>query len=143
VPSLAISLPNSELTFDTISLKYNHLSDLSKNINALKVKTKLLPSNIYCPDLQAFLPELGNLRRKTIVSCELSGHLDNIKANSLNLHYGSDIVFDGDFEFSGLPKLSETFVYARLNEISFTTTSLLFLQVMIIKILPSYLHVEN
>ncbi|MCB9071666.1 MAG: AsmA family protein, partial [Prevotellaceae bacterium] len=124
VPSLAISLPNSELTFDTISLKYNHLSDLSKNINALKVKTKLLPSNIYCPDLQAFLPELGNLRRKTIVSCELSGHLDNIKANSLNLHYGSDIVFDGDFEFSGLPKLSETFVYARLNEIRFTTTSL-------------------
>ncbi len=124
VPSLAISLPNSELKFDTISLKYNHLSDLSKNINALKVKTKLLPSNIYCPDLQAFLPELGNLRRKTIVSCELSGHLDNIKANSLNLHYGSDIVFDGDFEFSGLPKLSETFVYARLNEISFTTTSL-------------------
>ena len=124
VPSLAISLPNSELIFDTISLKYNHLSDLSKNINALKVKTKLLPSNIYCPDLQAFLPELGNLRRKTIVSCELSGHLDNIKANSLNLHYGSDIVFDGDFEFSGLPKLSETFVYARLNEISFTTTSL-------------------
>ncbi|MDD3479426.1 MAG: translocation/assembly module TamB [Paludibacteraceae bacterium] len=124
VPSLAISLPNSELIFDTISLKYDHLSDLSKNINALKVKTKLLPSNIYCPDLQAFLPELGNLRRKTIVSCELLGHLDNIKANSLNLHYGSDIVFDGDFEFSGLPKLSETFVYARLNEISFTTTSL-------------------
>lgn len=124
VPFLEIRLPNSELAFDSISVKYNHLSDLAQNINALKIKTKLLPSNIYCPDLQAFLPELGNLRRKTILSGEFAGHLDNIKAHSLNLHYGSDIVFDGDFEFSGLPKLDETFVYARLNEISFTATSL-------------------
>jgi len=124
IPSLEISLPNSELLFDSISIKYDHLSDLTKNVNALKIKTKLLPSNIYCPDLQAFLPELGHLRRKTMLSCELTGHLDNIKAKSLSLHYGSDVIFEGDFEFSGLPKLNETFVYANLNEISFTASSL-------------------
>jgi len=124
MPFLTISLPNSELEFDTISLKYNHLSDLSNNINALNIRTELLPSNIYCPDLQAFLPELGHFRRKTTISCELSGHLDNIKAKSLHLRYGSDIVFDGDFEFSGLPRLNETFVYASLNEIRFTVPSL-------------------
>ena len=124
IPFLEINLPNSELLFDSISIKYNHLSNLAKNVNALNIKTKLLPSNIYCPDLEAFLPELGNLRRQTMLSCELTGHLDNIKAKSLNLHYGSDIVFEGDFEFSGLPKLNDTFVYANLNEISFTAASL-------------------
>ncbi len=124
VPFLKIKLPKTELAFDTTSLKYTHLSDLLQNINVLSIKTELLPSNVYCPDLQAFLPELGHLRRATMLSCKLSGRMDNIKANSLNLHYGSDIVFDGDFEFSGLPNLEETFVYASLNEIRFTVGSL-------------------
>lgn len=124
VPQLAVKLAHSHVAFDTISVSYNAVNQYLRHSERLRLNAQLKRSVIYLPDLKMFAPELGRLRNDLVVSGTLSGNLANLKAYDLHAQYGKNIVFDGDFRFTGLPDIQETFIDARLNEISFTPQAL-------------------
>ncbi|MGN0187255.1 MAG: translocation/assembly module TamB domain-containing protein [Paludibacteraceae bacterium] len=143
VPQLEVNLSHSHIAFDTISVSYAALEQHLQRSERLRLNARLKKSNIYLPDLKMFTPELGRLRRDLVVSGTLSGNLANLKAYNLHAQYGNGIVFDGDFRFTGLPDIQETFIDARLNEITFTPLALQDLAAQLAQqpvVLPEQMH---
>ena len=124
VPQLELKLAHSRVAFDTIAVSYAAIDRHLRWSERLRLNAQLKSSHIYFPDLKMFAPELGRLRSDFVVSGTLSGNLANLKAYNLHAQYGKGMVFDGDFRFTGLPDIQETFIDARLNEIAFTPQAL-------------------
>ncbi len=124
IPKFNIDLAQSHISFDTISATYSDLKEFAKHADSLQIDATLKKSTIYFPDLKAFVSDFGNIRNKLVVSGNLSGTLNNLKAKDLRARYGQNILFNGDFHFKGLPNVRQTSIDAQLNEISFTTDAL-------------------
>ena len=120
IPYLKIKLPHSQLELDSIFINYQTPITESKNLNKLKFNTQIKPSEIRLNDLYFFVPAFKGLQKPVLISGQLTGYIDNFRANQLKISYGSDMAFDGNFQFTGLPNMDDTFIYAELNDISAT-----------------------
>lgn len=123
ITDLEINLPNSEIAFSPISAQYDSLANL-KSFEKIKFNFKLKQSKIKLNDLKPFIPELERARGNIKLSADFHGSLSNLRIKKLNFAYNNDLYLNGDFEFSGLPKLNETFIYAKLNEVKTDKTKL-------------------
>ncbi len=118
--NLNVSLPHSYIDIDSILFDFDDLKQVVTAPNTVQINATLNRSNIYFPDLEAFVPAFGRMKSRCTLSGNLSGTIGNAHARHLSVNYGRDIAFDGDFDFEGLPDLQNTFTDARFNEISFT-----------------------
>lgn len=116
IENFKIELPHSEVSFTPIVAKYGSLKNL-KHIEDVKLEFSLNQSIIRLSDLKAFVPGLAKTKGNIKLSTKFRGSLSNMRIKNFNFAYNDNLYLNGDFEFSGLPKLSETFVYAKINEI--------------------------
>jgi hypothetical protein len=124
IPETTVELPNTALKIGETKLNYKNWDTLISDFSKVKIKTEILPSNIYLPDLRFFSKELNNLRQPVEISGTIKGKVSNIKASALNVKYGDNISFLGNFQISGLPSIHEIFIFANIDYLKFNKNGL-------------------
>ncbi len=117
VSRLSLRMPQTDLSFDTIRISYDSITALKKNWKNILFDFKIKPSNITPVDLKAFSPLLEKFKEKLFISTNFKGSLSNMKIRNFSTSYDNSFLLNGDFEFSGLPNLQETFIYANIKNI--------------------------
>ncbi|MBR1563804.1 MAG: translocation/assembly module TamB [Paludibacteraceae bacterium] len=131
---LAIQLPNSELdlsgsichSMDSIVHQhmdsaaenmFSHLFDL-ENLSSASVNLDIDKAELVGKDISRFVPELRNMRGKISFNGNVSGTLENLHAENLNLRYKDKNILEGDINFYGLPRLDTSYVHADLTDLA-------------------------
>jgi hypothetical protein len=84
-------------------------------------KSELTPS-----DLKAFSPELQHFTGKANLQSHLSGTLNTLSINDIDIHYGNEIIVAGNADLRGLiNKNEDLYVNARVKELRTKTGALL------------------
>lgn len=116
IDGLSIKLPNSSVQFTPITIKYGTLNNLSK-FDKINLRFCLDNSTISFADLRTLSPAIQKAHGEVHLSSCFQGDLANIRIKNINLSYNDDLSLRGSLELSGLPNFSETFVYAKIDEI--------------------------
>ena len=103
---------NTNRTILTLNMKldYKSFDDFSDFFEKVNLSALLEPSRVDLKDLCYFAPDLNGLDDIINVSGELKGKLGNLKGKNFRLLYGRDTRFSGNFNFSGLPNIDETYI---------------------------------
>ncbi len=116
IPYFDLWMPKSKIHFDSIRVDYATFSDL-KNLNEnVKLKIPLRSSYLTFSDLAAFVPAFANLNTKVDAEIDISGRISSLKFNQIQLKFGNSFVLNAKADFTGLPNVDETFIYANINE---------------------------
>ncbi len=115
-PRFLLEMPKSALRMDSVSFQYGKLANLSDFVNKVKLKCRLLPSDVVLSDLSGFVPAFKGYDDEYKLSTRLEGTISDIKCNDLKITNKNNFKFDGDFEISGLPKINDAFVYANVKQ---------------------------
>ncbi len=117
ISDLSIRMPHTDLNFDTIRITYDSIAAFKNNWEKVFFDFKIKPSNITPADLKAFSAPLGRFDDKVFISTNFKGSFSNMKIRNFSTSYNNSFLLNGDFEFSGLPNLQETFIYANIKNI--------------------------
>ncbi|MBB3188574.1 translocation/assembly module TamB domain-containing protein [Microbacter margulisiae] len=115
-PRFLLEMPKSALRLDSVSFRYGKLSNLSDFVNKVRLKCRLLPSNVILSDLSGFVPAFKGYDDEYKLSTRLEGTIADIKCNDLKITNKNNFKFDGNFEISGLPNINDAFVYANVKQ---------------------------
>ncbi|HRS24889.1 MAG TPA: hypothetical protein P5157_08360, partial [Paludibacteraceae bacterium] len=119
IPYFDLWMPKSKIHFDSIRVDYATFSDL-KNLNEnVKLKIPLRSSYLTFSDLAAFVPAFANLNTKVDAEIDISGRISSLKFNQIQLKFGNSFVLNAKADFTGLPNVDETFIYANINDLHF------------------------
>jgi hypothetical protein len=86
IDELDIELDRSKLRITDLSAAYGDSVSL-KPLGKIPVQMKFNSADIYLCDLSAFIPELSPIEDKVNLACDVSGTLDNLNVQGLNLRY--------------------------------------------------------
>ena len=116
LPFLNISLPNSTLAMDSVSMTYDSIASLKDIQNKVKWTAKIKPSAIVLKDLAALVPNFRYMKDAATVSGYLNGRLSSFRLKNLELKYGNSLTMKTDLDLNGFPNLDETFIYANIRD---------------------------
>ena len=124
IPYFDLWMPNSKIHFDSIQVNYAKFSDL-KNLNEnVKLKIPLRSSYFTFSDFAAFVPAFANLNTKMDAEIEIDGRISSLKFNQIRLKFGNSFLLNAKADFTGLPNMDETFIYANINDLHFERNDL-------------------
>lgn len=121
IEPLKIELPNSNILIDKISLKYDSISQLFKKesiLNNVRTTLTLKNAEIYGKDLLSFNKGLKNLDEPFIANGKISFYKNDINLYGFQAKYSNDMIARLSAEINGINNISETFIFANIQEIS-------------------------
>jgi len=115
--NLTLKTPHSQLG-DYVLLKYNHLDDFRDFVNKIRIETRSRQSLLSMRDIEYFVPVLAKnniadkLRRyeQFRFSGQISGKVNKLRGDDLQLKIGKRTFFDGKIRLRGLPDTENTFI---------------------------------
>lgn len=116
---LSMKTDNTDIAMH-LKLDYNDYSDFENLFEKVKLYAILKPSHLALNDLAFFSPDLIGLTDIVNISGEIKGNIANLKGKNFRLLYGSNTHFSGNFTFTGLPNIEET--YIKFTVKNFSTT---------------------
>ena len=116
-PKFILKMPHSALRLDSVSFRYDSLSNIANFAQKVKIGCHLLPSDMAFSDFSGFVPSFKGYDVQYRLSTYLTGTVADIKCNNLKISNKNNFKFDGDFEVSGLPTLDDAFVYADVTQL--------------------------
>jgi len=116
-PKFFLKMPHSALHLDSVSFRYDTLSNLAHFAKKVKIGCHLLPSDVTFSDFAGFVPSFKGYDVKYRLSTYLAGTIADIKCKYLKISNANNFQFDGNFELSGLPTLDNAFVYADVTQL--------------------------
>ncbi|HLP06243.1 MAG TPA: translocation/assembly module TamB domain-containing protein [Paludibacter sp.] len=117
LPYINIELPNSFVKLENIEVKYDNLADLKNFFQKIRLNAPIETSRVALADLSAFVPELKNTRGAATFSGVVSGRLSSLHFRQMNIKYGKSFEMNADLDISGLPNVSDAFIYGQVNEL--------------------------
>ncbi|MBN2347427.1 MAG: translocation/assembly module TamB [Bacteroidales bacterium] len=112
----------SSFLSDYISLSFENFKAFKNDrlYNDVKLNIKINSSHLHFYDLAYVAPTFANTTQVINFSGILSGRINNLKGDGVNIHFGKSSDLLCNFSFSGLPDVKETFMIFDVN--SFTTS---------------------
>lgn len=109
---------------DNISISYDSFEDLKRSVNNGYLQADLTDSEISLQEFAYFLPKLKELdfykkysKNKLSVNGVISGNLENIKGNKLQLNFADLLKFDGNFGIRNVTKKEELFLALKVQSL--------------------------
>lgn len=124
IPILEVSLPNSNLHFEDIQLKYDSLGDLKNIVDKVRLKAPISKSYVMLSDLKAFVPEFKNIHNVATLKGLISGRISSLRFQKMVIKYGKSFLLNADLDINGLPNISESFIYGQINDLHFERNDL-------------------
>lgn len=112
--SLVLRTTDSQIS-DYLLFKYKNFKDLNRFVTKVHLNTRLKNSYIHTRDLSFFADNLPkNLEVK--LKGNVSGYVNNLKARNFTASSGQATYVRGNFDIKGLPKVSNTYVNLRFDQ---------------------------
>lgn len=106
---------NSEIAAD-ININIPKIIDTSFSIyEQLDFNCLFFPSYLSTNDVGLFLPFQDGINKKLQFSGSIKGKISNFKCREIELAYGEKSVLKGNFQFTGLPDIRETYMHLNIN----------------------------
>ncbi len=83
----------------------------------VKLDIQLDKSLINSSDLKYFVPLSDSLNESVGISGTLLGTISELRGRNIKISYRNFTTLDCDFDFSGLPKIENTFLYIGVNSL--------------------------
>jgi hypothetical protein len=104
----------SRLT-DYYQMKFKRFDDFNDYINKVRMKGNFVNSHLASRDVAFFAPELEQMNLNIDIDGQITGLVNNLKANKLSVRAGKATYIKGDFALKGLPNLSDTFMDMKIE----------------------------
>jgi hypothetical protein len=104
----------SRLT-DYFQMKFKRFGDFNDYINKVRMKGKFVNSHLASRDVAFFAPQLEQMNLNIDIDGQITGLVNNLKANKLSVKAGKATYIKGDFALKGLPNLSDTFMDMKIE----------------------------
>ena len=124
VTQTKLLLPNSQISLDSIVLKYSNLETLKNNFQKTGIDLGMFSAKINGKDLSPFLPVFSGLTSEITVRLCAFGTIKNLIVERFNVNYGTEIGLAGTFKASGLPDLPHTYVLASIDNLYGSVSSI-------------------
>jgi hypothetical protein len=117
VKSAYISCDSSIFNIGELSLTADSSNGFKNFTEKVKLGIQLDKSHINTSDLQYFLPFADSLNESFWLSGKIFGTIAELRGRHIKLKYRNFTSLDCDFDFSGLPKIENTFLYIGVNSL--------------------------
>lgn len=115
--SVFLHCDSSIINFTKIGLIADSASSFKKFTEEVKLDIQLEKSLINSSDLSYFLPIPEGLNESVWLSGNFIGTVTELRGRNINLSFRNYTSLDCDFDFSGLPKIENTYIYIGVNSL--------------------------
>jgi hypothetical protein len=113
--SISINCDSSIINISRFGLAADSASSFKKFTEKVKLDMMLEKSLINTSDLQYFIPYADSLNESVWLSGKVFGTISELRGRNIKLKYRNYTSLDCDFDFSGLPRIENTFLYIGVN----------------------------
>jgi len=119
VPVLRAQLPQSRMDMSGIEVHFpaGDTLYLSKSAHEITFALRFNEAQIVPAELALFVPKMKNLKRPVGLSGGLSGTLDSLAFEDLEVRYNGKSVLRGDIQAVGLPDINNPYLRANLADL--------------------------
>ena len=118
--NLHIVSSGSEIEAKDASFRFGSFQDFSDGNFTSKVLMDLdisMADVAFC-DLSHFVPYFVNYAGHATVSGKVTGVVENLKGDKIDIHFGNKTRIYGNYDLKGLPNIRTTLIYADFSELS-------------------------
>ena len=115
--SAFISCDSSIFNITRLGLTADSASSFKNFTEKVKLDIQLDKSLINTSDLQYFMPFADSLNESVWLSGKISGTISELRGRNIKLAYRNFTSLDCDFDFSGLPKIENAYLYIGVNSL--------------------------
>ena len=118
--NLHIVSSDSEIEAKDASFRFSSFEDFSGDSFSSKVNMSMdiRSAEVAFGDLAHFVPFFGTYPGKTSVSGKVTGTVDNLKGEKIDVHFGDMTRVVGNYDLKGLPNIRTTLIYADIAELT-------------------------
>jgi hypothetical protein len=121
---MRINTAYSEIVSPKFYFDYARKDDLKNFAQKVNIKFIINQSNIAFADVKFFAPNIRGIDNKIVFSGSIKGKTSDIRCREMKLKVGDALLFDGNISLTGLPKISETFIFLDAKKFVITPSSL-------------------
>ncbi len=120
---LELTTPFSNIKLNA-SLNYNGYGALSDFIHSVIIDATFDTSKVYLGDVAHFAPAIKGFDEYGQIAGKIRGTVDKFKAKNLDFRYRTHTHLNGNFSFTGLPDIDETFMEFKIKTLTTTADEL-------------------
>jgi len=113
---LLLKTPYSKVS-DYLLMRFGRFSDFKQFAKKVYVKANLKQSKIHSKDISYFADATQKMNLDVRLRGNVNGYLNNIRARNFFLSAGQATYLKGNFTIKGLPKINETYLDLRFNQL--------------------------
>jgi hypothetical protein len=115
--STYINSGNSELNISRFGLTGDSVNSFKNFTEKVKLDLLLDKSKISTTELGYFIPAADSLNETVSISGRIMGTVSELRGRNIKLSYRDFTTLDCDFDFSGLPKIENAYLYVGVNSL--------------------------
>ncbi len=115
--SVSLNCDSSILNISELSLNADSSSSFKRFAKEVKLNILFEKSLINSSDLQYFIPFANGLNESVRLSGRILGTISELRGRNIEISYRDYTFLDCDFDFSGLPKIENAFIYVGVNSL--------------------------
>jgi hypothetical protein len=115
--SAFINCDSSVINISRFGLIADSASSFKRFTEKVKLDIVLEKSLINTSDLQYFIPFADSVNESVSLSGKILGTISELRGRNIKLSYRNNTSLDCDFDFSGLPKIENAFIYIGVNSL--------------------------
>jgi hypothetical protein len=112
-----LACDSSNFNINRFGLSADSSSSFKKFTEKVKLNIQLEKSLISTTDLKYFLPFADSIDESIWLSGKIQGTISELRGRNIKLTYRDFTSLDCDFDFSGLPKIENAFIYIGVNSL--------------------------
>ena len=127
INDLQIATPLSRVRLEYFRMSFSGFDAFGDFINRVGLAGSFRSSRVNLRDIAYFAPGLGEADLEVLLSGEITGRINNLKGNDINIKGFDETSLLADFNMIGLPDINETFIFLDLHEFASRAGELLLL----------------
>ena len=116
--NIEINTSNSHIKGREVSFEFETFQNFSDGFFSSKVhkNVDVRSSEVAFEDLAYFVPYFAKYSGGVTITGRVTGTVENMKGEGMNVHFGAHTHISGNFDLNGLPNLRSTLIYADIDE---------------------------
>lgn len=116
---------NNSLVKGNLQFKYDTWEDYTDFVNKVYIKANLLDSSkLNMKDVTYFAEDINGFEEVFDIKGKVRGYVNDLNGSNLNVRYGKNTEFIGDFSITGLPDIDKSFIHFNAEKLSTSKSDL-------------------
>jgi len=122
--STFIECDSSILNITYAGLQADSSESFKNFTEEVRIEISIDRSLVNLSDIKYFVPAFNNMNETFWLSGKVNGTISELRGRNIEVSYGNHTALDCDFDFSGFPKIENTFMYLGINNLQTNATDI-------------------